>query len=86
MAGLIDIWTQRSFVALVSPRAVYSTAMITNMSQPVSADDGSAYYVTITVQELRTFAVTRLASIDDAAAQLGAAKTSTGGVVIGLTG
>lgn len=82
LASLNDVWASRSFVALVSPTLVLETAVVTNVVENRTPDDGSAYYVSITVQEIRTFTVRQFASIDDDAAQLGGARTTASGGVV----
>lgn len=80
LAGLLDFHVQRAFVAVISKRAFYSLAYIESISEPVSAEDGQAYFISIHVVELRTFSLRQISSIDDAAAQFGAAKTVSGGI------
>jgi len=84
LASLLDVWKSRSFVAMASPNLAIETALITNVDHARSTDDGSAHFVSVTILEVRTFAIRQLASIDDAAAQLGGARaTSSGGVIFG---
>jgi hypothetical protein len=82
LASLLDVRNSRSFVSLISPTLVLSTAMITKVDQSRGPDDGSAHYVSVTVQEIRTYAIRQLASIDDEAAQNGASRTVGSGSIV----
>lgn len=82
LASLLDIWASRSFVAMVSPTLVLSTALVTQVDHTRSPEDGSSYLLNITIQEIRTYAIRQIASIDDAAAQLGGARTTSAGGIV----
>jgi hypothetical protein len=82
LASLLDVWASRTFVALISPTLALQTALVTKVDQSRGPDDGSAHYVSITVQEVRTYAIRQLASIDDVASQNGASRVVGGGSVV----
>lgn len=83
LAGLQQWQQDRAIVAVVSPIEIIETAYISEMSVPRTPEDGNSIVVNLTLREIRTYQLARLASIDDVANQFGASRTRTGGVVIG---
>jgi hypothetical protein len=83
LAALYALRDTQDFIAVVSPVRIIPTANVTNIILNRTAEDGAAYFVTLEIEEARVFDLKLVASIDDAAAQLGAATTTAGGVVIG---
>jgi hypothetical protein len=82
-ASLLGLYNSRAFVAVVAPVAVIETAQITGLTLNRTADDGSAYYISIEISEQRTYSLQLLSNIADVAAQDGAALTAASGVIIG---
>lgn len=82
-ASLRAMYESRSFVAVIAPVAVIQVALIENLTLNRTADDGSAYFFSIDVVEQRIFELQLLPNIEDERAKLGAALTTSGGIVIG---
>ena len=82
-ASLQALYESGAFVAVISPVAVLANALIESLALNRSAEDGSAYYVSITITEQQTYELKLLPNIDDQAAQNGAAITTSGGIVFG---
>lgn len=83
LAALMEMYRSGDFIAVISPTRVFESALITAMTTPRTAADGSAYQVTIEVRESTTYELTILPSIDDVAGQFGASLPTAGGVVVG---
>jgi hypothetical protein len=82
-AALRAMYESRSFIAVVAPVAIIENAMIESLQLNRTADDGSAYFISIEIVEQLTFELKLLPNIEDSAAQNGAALTASGGLIIG---
>lgn len=82
-AALRAMYESRSFIAVVAPVAILENALIESLQLNRTADDGSAYFISIEIVEQLTFELKLLPNIEDSAAQNGAALTSSGGIVLG---
>jgi hypothetical protein len=83
LAGLMELRDSRAFVAVLSNMVIFETARISNITVPRAPNDGGSYRIQISLEEVQTFQLEILASVDDIPARLGASGARSGGVVVG---
>lgn len=75
-------YEERTLVAAIGPFEVIELAFISSLTVPRSADDGMGIIFEITIDEIRTYDLESVGSIDRDAVKLGAMTQLSGGFVV----